>query len=225
MHQGALAPWASATLEYWNRVLDAVGETHGIDLDAPWKRLTKAQRQILLYGSDEQIYVRYKNRYGRQRAYHTTFEGVVTNVERRHRETESESQREKLEQFMREIPCRVCKGQRLRPESLAVTVGGLNIAELTDLSIRKARAFVDDVQLSEREHMIAERLLKEIRERLRFLVDVGLDYLTLGRPAGTLAGARRNASASPRRSAAAWWACCTSWTSPPSACTNATTGG
>ena len=188
VHDGALAPWASATLEYWNRVLDAVGETHGIDLDAPWKRLPKAQREILMYGSAEQIFVRYKNRYGRQRSYHTTFEGVVNNVERRHQETDSESQRERLEQFMREIPCRACKGMRLRPESLAVTVGGLNIAELTGLSIRKTLAFVDDIDLTEREHMIAERLLKEIRERLRFLVDVGLDYLTLGRAAGTLAG-------------------------------------
>jgi excinuclease ABC subunit A len=188
VHDGALAPWASATLEYWNRVLDAVGETHGIDLDAPWKRLPKAEREILMYGSTEQIFVRYKNRYGRQRSYHTTFEGVVNNVERRHQETDSESQRERLEQFMREIPCRACKGMRLRPESLAVTVGGLNIAELTGLSIRKTLAFVDDIDLTEREHMIAERLLKEIRERLRFLVDVGLDYLTLGRAAGTLAG-------------------------------------
>ncbi len=188
VHDGALAPWASATLEYWNRVLDAVGETHGIDLDAPWKRLPKAQREILMYGSAEQIFVRYKNRYGRQRSYHTTFEGVVNNVERRHQETDSESQRERLEQFMREIPCRACKGMRLRPESLAVTVAGLNIAELTGLSIRKTLAFVDDIDLTEREHMIAERLLKEIRERLRFLVDVGLDYLTLGRAAGTLAG-------------------------------------
>jgi excinuclease ABC subunit A len=188
VHDGALAPWASATLEYWNRVLDAVGETHGIDLDTPWRRLPKAQREILMYGSSEQIFVRYKNRYGRQRSYHTTFEGVVNNVERRHQETDSESQRERLEQFMREIPCRACKGMRLRPESLAVTVGGLNIAELTGLSIRKTLAFVDDIDLTEREHMIAERLLKEIRERLRFLVDVGLDYLTLGRAAGTLAG-------------------------------------
>ncbi len=188
VHEGALAPWASATLEYWNRVLDAVGEAHGIDLDTPWKRLPKAHRDILMYGSDQQIYVRYKNRYGRQRSYHTTFEGVVINVERRHQETESDTQRDRLEQFMREIPCRACKGLRLRPESLAVTVSGLNISELTALSIRKSLAFVDGIDLSEREFMIAERLLKEIRERLRFLVDVGLDYLTLGRAAGTLAG-------------------------------------
>ncbi len=151
-------------------------------------KLPKAHRDVLLYGSDEQIHVRYKNRYGRQRSYHTTYEGVVANVERRHQETESESQRDKLEQFMREIPCRTCKGARLKPETLAVTVGGLNIAQLTDLSIRDTLAFIDTMELSEREHMIAERLLKEIRERLRFLVDVGLDYLSLSRPAGTLAG-------------------------------------
>jgi excinuclease ABC subunit A len=188
VREGALAPWASATLEYWNRVLEAVSEAEDISLDTPWKKLPKRARDILLYGSDQQVYVKYKNRYGRQRAYHTTFEGVISNVERRHTETESESQREKLEQFMREIPCRGCKGQRLRPETLAVTVDGLSIAELTDLSIRKTLAFVEGIGLSEREAMIAERLLKEIRERLRFLVDVGLDYLTLGRAAGTLAG-------------------------------------
>ena len=188
VREGALAPWASATLEYWNRVLEAVAEAHDIDLDMPFRKLLKKQRDVLLTGSDEQIHVRYKNRYGRQRSYWTTYEGVLTNVERRHRETDSESQREKLEQFMREIPCRACKGARLRPETLAVTVAGANIAELTDRSIRDTLAFVDTIELSERETMIAERLLKEIRERLRFLVDVGLDYLSLSRPAATLAG-------------------------------------
>ena len=188
VNEGALAPWASATLEYWNRVLESVAEANDVDLDAPFRRLSKRQRDVLLHGSDEQIHVRYKNRYGRQRSYWTTYEGVVTNVDRRHRETDSESQREKLEQFMREIPCRACKGARLRPETLAVTVAGLNIAELTDRSIRDTLAFVETIDLSERELMIAERLLKEIRERLRFLVDVGLDYLSLSRPAGTLAG-------------------------------------
>ena len=188
VREGALAPWASATLEYWNRVLEAVAEAHDIDLDVPFRRLLKKQRDVLLTGSDEQIHVRYKNRYGRQRSYWTTYEGVLTNVERRHRETDSEAQREKLEQFMREIPCRACKGARLRPETLAVTVAGVNIAELTDRSIRDTLAFIDAMELSERETMIAERLLKEIRERLRFLVDVGLDYLSLSRPAATLAG-------------------------------------
>jgi excinuclease ABC subunit A len=186
--EGALAPWAAATLEYWSRVIESVADAHGIDLEVPFRRLPKAQRDVLLYGSPQQIHVRYRNRYGRQRSYWTTYEGVVTNVDRRHRETDSEAQREKLEQFMREIPCRACKGARLRPETLAVTVAGVNIAELTDRSIRDTLAFVETIDLSERELMIAERLLKEIRERLRFLVDVGLDYLSLSRPAGTLAG-------------------------------------
>jgi excinuclease ABC subunit A len=188
VHEGALAPWASATLEYWNRVLEAVAEAHGFDLDTPWKRLPKKARDVLLFGSDESIYVKYKNRYGRQRAYWTTFEGAIPNIERRHGETDSDAAREKLEQFMREIPCRACKGARLRPETLAVTIDGKNIAEVTSFSIRDTLAFVADMHLSEREEMIAERLVKEIRSRLGFLVDVGLDYLTLGRAAGTLAG-------------------------------------
>jgi excinuclease ABC subunit A len=188
VHEGALAPWASATLEYWYRVLEAVAEAHGFDLDTPWKKLPKATRDILLYGSDERIHVRYKNRYGRQRAYWTTYEGAVPNIERRHAETDSDAARDRLEQFMREIPCRACKGARLRPETLAVSIAGKNISQVTDLAIRDALAFTQEMDLSERETMIAERLLKEIRARLGFLVDVGLDYLTLGRAAGTLAG-------------------------------------
>jgi excinuclease ABC subunit A len=188
INEGALAPWASNTLEYWYRVLDAVGEVHGFSLDTPWKKLPKRARDAVLYGSDEEIYVRYRNRYGRQRSYYTTYEGVLPNLERRYKETDSDASREKLEQFMREVPCRACKGARLRPETLAVTVGGLHISKLTDLSIRKTLAFLEAIELSEREEMIAERLLKEIRARLGFLVDVGLDYLTLSRPAGTLAG-------------------------------------
>ena len=186
--EGAIAVWSSGRLEYWDRVLKAVAEAHGFSGDTPWKKLPKRAREVVLYGSDEEIYVRYKNRYGRQRSYWTTYEGVVDNVGRRHQETDSEAQREKLEQFMREIPCRACKGTRLRPESLAVTVGGLNIAELTDLAIRDALTFTQSVELSDRERMIAERLLKEIRARLGFLVDVGLDYLTLNRASATLAG-------------------------------------
>ncbi|HEY7659474.1 MAG TPA: excinuclease ABC subunit UvrA [Actinomycetota bacterium] len=186
--EGALAPWSSSRLEYWDRVLDAVAGAHGFSTATPWKRLTKKAREVVLYGSDAEIHVRYKNRYGRTRSYWTTYEGVVPVVERRHVETDSESQRDRLEEFMREIPCRACGGARLRPESLAVTVGGLNISQLTDRSIRDTLAFTEEVELSEREHMIAERLLKEIRERLRFLVDVGLDYLTLGRASATLAG-------------------------------------
>src|SRR5919206_688816 len=157
-------------------------------MKTPWKKLSKKARDILLYGSDDEIYVRYKNRYGRTRSYWTTYEGVLPAVERRHAETDSDTQREKLEDFMREIPCRACGGARLKPETLAVTVGGRNIAELTDRSIKDTLAFTHDVELTDREHMIAERLLKEIRERLQFLVDVGLDYLTLARASATLAG-------------------------------------
>jgi excinuclease ABC subunit A len=186
--EGAIAPWAGSRLEYWFRVLEAVAEAHGFSTTTPWRRLSKKARDVILYGSDEEIFVRYKNRYGRTRSYYTTYEGVLPTVERRHMETDSESQRDKLEQFMREIPCRACGGARLRPETLAVTVGGLNIAQLTSMSIRDTLTFVAESELSDREHMIAERLLKEIRERLHFLVDVGLDYLTLNRASGTLAG-------------------------------------
>ena len=186
--EGAIAPWAGSRLEYWDRVLEAVAEAHGFDLRTPWRKLPKEARDVLLYGSDEEIYVRYRNRYGRVRAYWTTYEGVIPNVERRHAETDSDAQRERLEQYMREVPCRACGGARLRPESLAVTVGGLNIAQLTALSIRECLRFVDTLELSDRERMIAERLLKEIRARLGFLVDVGLDYLTLDRASATLAG-------------------------------------
>jgi excinuclease ABC subunit A len=186
--EGALAPWSSSRLEYWDRVLDAVASAHGFSTATPWKKLPKKARDVLLYGSDADIYVKYKNRYGRTRSYWTTYEGVLPAVERRHDETDSDSQRERLEEFMREIPCRACGGARLRPESLAVTVGDVNISQLTSRSIRDTLTFTNEVRLSEREQMIAERLMKEIRERLQFLVDVGLDYLTLGRASATLAG-------------------------------------
>jgi len=186
--EGAIAPWAGTRLEYWYRVLESVAESHGFATTTPWKKLGKKARDIVLYGSDEEIHVRYKNRYGRTRSYWTTYDGVIPAVDRRYAETDSDSQRERLEQFMREIPCRACGGARLRPESLAVTVGGVNIARLTALSIRDTLGFFDEVELSERERMIAERLVKEIRSRLGFLVDVGLDYLTLARASATLAG-------------------------------------
>jgi excinuclease ABC subunit A len=185
---GTLAPWSSGRIEYWDRVLDAVADSHGFSTRTPWKKLPKKVRDVVLYGSDEEIYVKYKNRYGRTRSYWTTYEGVVPVVERRHVETDSESQRERLEEFMREVPCRACGGARLRPETLAVTVGDLNISQLTNLSIRDTLSFTREARLSEREQMIAERLMKEIRERLQFLVDVGLDYLTLSRASATLAG-------------------------------------
>ena len=186
--EGALAPWSSSRLEYWDRVLAAVAEAHGFSTTTPWRKLSKKARDVVMFGSDEEIYVKYKNRYGRTRSYWTTYEGVLPAVERRHVETDSESQRERLEEFMREVPCRACGGARLRPESLAVTVGDLNISQLTDRSIRDTLTFTRQARLTEREQMIAERLMKEIRERLQFLVDVGLDYLTLSRASATLAG-------------------------------------
>jgi excinuclease ABC subunit A len=187
---GAIGPWSNNRLEYWNRVLEATADAHGFSLRTPWRKLPKWARDVLLYGSEREIYIRYRNRYGRQRSYHTTYEGVIPNLERRHDETESDHARWRIEQYMREVPCRACKGARLRPESLAVTVGDLNIAELTSLSVIATLSFLEELgsRLSEREQMIAERLLKEIRARLGFLVDVGLDYLTLARTAGTLAG-------------------------------------
>jgi excinuclease ABC subunit A len=190
IEEGAIAPWASSRLEYWNRVLEATADTHGFSLRSPWRRLPKPARDVVLYGSDEEIYIRYRNRYGRMRSYHTTYEGVIPNLERRHSETDSDHARWRIEQYMREVPCRTCKGARLRPESLAVTVGDRNIAEVTSLSVVSTLGFLDQLEglLTDREQMIAERLLKEIRARLGFLVDVGLDYLTLSRTAGSLAG-------------------------------------
>ncbi len=188
--EGAIAPWTGSRLGYWHRLLGAVAEAFGADTTTPWKKLPKGAREAILYGSPDKVRVSYTNRFGRQRSYQTTFEGVIPNLERRHKESESDAARERLEQFMREVPCRACGGARLKPESLAVTMGGLNIWELTRMCIRDEVAFVDELptRLTEREFLIAERMLKEIRTRLQFLVDVGLDYLTLDRASATLAG-------------------------------------
>jgi excinuclease ABC subunit A len=190
LEEGALAPWNGSRLEYWPRVLESLANAYGFRMDTPWKKLPKDIRDLLLWGTDEEIHIRYKNRYGRTRAYWTTYEGVIPNQERRHTETDSEFARSRIEQYMREVPCRTCKGQRLRPESLAVTVGEVNSAELTAMSVQGTLTFLEALEgkLDDRERTIAERLLKEIRSRLGFLVDVGLDYLTLDRAAGTLAG-------------------------------------
>ena len=187
--EGAISPWSGGRLEYFERMLEAVCEHFGIDETKPWRKLGKRATDILLFGSgDEQVYIRYKSRYGRKRSYYTYYEGVIPWLQRRHEETESEYAREKVEQYMREIACPHCHGARLRPESLAVTVGGANISELCAMSVRSALAFMDAFELNSRETQIAERVLKEIRERLGFLVDVGLDYLTVDRAAATLAG-------------------------------------
>ncbi|MGH2809865.1 MAG: excinuclease ABC subunit UvrA, partial [Actinomycetota bacterium] len=187
--EGAISPWSSARLEYFNRMMQAVASEFGFSVDTPWDELTEDARQAVLYGTGEkEVFIRYTNRYGRKRQYHTVFEGVIPWLERRREETESDYSRERIEQYFREVPCPACHGARLRPESLAVTVGGINIWELCRRSIQKADEFLKNLELTDREEKISVRILKEIKERLGFLLDVGLDYLTLERGAATLAG-------------------------------------
>ncbi|MCU1449093.1 MAG: excinuclease subunit, partial [Acidimicrobiales bacterium] len=189
LEEGAIAPWAGARGEYFHRVLTAVAETYKFRMTTPWKSLKKADQKVLLYGSGtKQVHVQYRNRYGRTRSYHTHYEGVVPYLQRRHSEAESDYLREQIEGYMREVPCPECSGSRLKPASLGVTVDGRNIHELCELSIGKAAQALATLELSERDRMIAERVVKEVNARLRFLLDVGLDYLSLNRSAGTLAG-------------------------------------
>ncbi len=185
---GAVAPWAQTSSEYFQRVLVALADDLGFRMDVPWRALPERARTSILYGQDHKVHVRYKNRWGRERQYSTGFEGVVTFIERRHAETDSDWSKEKYEAFMREVPCPVCHGARLKPEVLAVRVGGLSIADLCRLPLDEARAFLTGLVLGTREQAIAAQVLKEINARLGFLLDVGLDYLSLERPAGTLSG-------------------------------------
>jgi excinuclease ABC subunit A len=189
LQEGAISPWGTGqTADYFLRLLTALGEAVGFRIDTPWERLPARAQKAILYGHDSQVHVRYKNRYGRERAYYASYEGVVPFLERRHAETDSEYSREKYEGYMREVPCPACGGARLKPEVLAATLGGKSIAEVSGLSIGEAGEFLRGLELSDRERMIAERVLKEVHARLGFLVDVGLDYLSLDRPAATLAG-------------------------------------
>ena len=186
---GAIAPWSGFRGEYFKRVLSAVGAEHGFSTATPWKKLKAAQKKIVLYGSGAtQVTVKYKNRYGRQRSYATKFEGVVPWVERRHTESDSDRVRDVIEGYMRLVPCPACGGARLRPASLAVTIGERNLFEVGEMSITDCAAFFKTVELSERDRLIAERVFKEVIERLQFMLDVGLDYLSINRASGTLAG-------------------------------------
>jgi excinuclease ABC subunit A len=186
--QGAIAPWAQGSSDYFLRLMTALGKDLGFSVDVPWRGLPERARKALLYGQDHKVHVQYRNRYGRERSYSTGFEGVIPFIQRRHAETESEWSRERYEGYMREIPCAACGGARLKPESLAVLVGGLSIARVCALPIREAARFLAGLELSARERQIAERVLKEINARLGFLLDVGLEYLSLDRPAATLSG-------------------------------------
>ena len=187
--QGALAPWATSSSGYYDQMTAGLAERYGVDVEAPWSSLSEAQRQVFLYGTDgERIEVRYRNRYGRERAYAARFEGIVNNLQRRYRETDSELAREKIEEYMSVRPCPDCNGARLRPESLSVLVAGTPINEFCALSARGALAWLENVELSDTERHIARLIVREIGERLRFLDNVGIGYLSMDRAAATLSG-------------------------------------
>jgi excinuclease ABC subunit A len=192
--EGAIGPWSGAHVaDFFVRLLSALGDELGFDLNTPWEDLPAKARRSILDGHPTKVHVRHTNRYGRERSYWTSFEGVRPYIERRHREAESDTSRERFEGFMREVPCPVCEGSRLKPVSMAVTLGSTegasrNIAEICRLPINETAEFLRSLDLSARERQIAERVLKEIQERLTFLLDVGLDYLSLDRPSGSLSG-------------------------------------
>ena len=189
INEGAIAPWAGGqSSEYFLRLLEALALELKFSLDNPWKKLSVKAKEAIMNGFDYEVHVKYKNRYGRVRNYSTGFEGVIPFIHRRHGETDSDYSRDKYEAYMRETPCPACKGARLKPEVLAVTLGGKSIAEVCALSIDDCATFLKQVTLNKREAQIAERVMKEVHARLGFLLDVGLDYLSLDRPAATLSG-------------------------------------
>jgi excinuclease ABC subunit A len=187
--QGALAPWNLAGTSFYDELVSGVAQRYEIDVDRPWGELPDAQQELFLWGTGpEKIYVTYRPRHGRPRSYMTPFEGVIPGLERRYRETESSLQKERIEQYMTMRDCPACHGARLKPESLAVTVGDINIDQFVRRSVRHALEFIGRLDLGETDRMIGARILKEIAERLTFLEDVGLGYLTLARGAATLSG-------------------------------------
>jgi excinuclease ABC subunit A len=187
--EGALQPWNRGISAYWKRLIASVAESYDVDVDKPWSQLSKDEKEIFLYGTgDERHHVSYTNRFGRRRSYKVRFEGIVNNLQRRYEETDSESNRERIEGYMAEQPCPACKGARLRPESLAVRVGGLSIAEYSDLSAHAASEWIRELEMTETERAIARLIVREITERLSFLENVGIGYLSLARSARTLSG-------------------------------------
>ncbi|MDR0950268.1 MAG: excinuclease ABC subunit UvrA, partial [Candidatus Ancillula sp.] len=187
IYQGAIAPWRSDS-KWYNAILESLADELGFSLNDPWKEISKQNKKIILYGYDDDVSITYRNRWGRIRQYSTKFEGVINMLLRRYRETESELAKNKYEEYMRETPCRKCKGKRLKPEVLAVKIKDKNITDITDMSIQKAYDFVKDLEFKKSVVKISDPILKEIRARLKFLLDVGLNYLTLSRSAATLSG-------------------------------------
>ncbi len=186
--QGAVAPWAQQSSDYFQRILIALAEDLAFSMDTPWRALPQRAKDAILHGRDHQVHVKFRNRWGRERQYSTGFEGVLTFIERRHSETESDWSKDRYEAYMREVPCPACQGARLKPEVLAVKVGGRSIADICALPLDGAREFFTGLDLGTRDAAIAAQVLKEIDERLGFLLDVGLHYLSLDRPAATLSG-------------------------------------
>jgi excinuclease ABC subunit A len=186
---GALVPWAVGGSGFYESVIQAIADRYEIPTDVPWQELGEQEQDYFLYGTGgDKVYVQYRNRMGRRRSYMVDFEGIVSSLQRRYRETDSSTQRERIEEYMSFRPCPVCKGARLKPEVLAVTVGGQNIHEFTKLSIGRALTSLDELDLTETEELIGKRIVKEIRERLTFLDDVGVGYLNLDRASATLSG-------------------------------------
>jgi excinuclease ABC subunit A len=189
MGEGAIVPWANSVSNYYEQVTEAIAERYDVDLDTPWEDLSQEDRDLFLYGTDgEKLQISYRNRYGRRRSYATRFEGIVKNLQRRYKETESEGTREKIEQYMSLRTCPVCDGARLRAESRAVLVGGTRIEDFTALSARRALEWLQEVELSETDRHVARLILREISERLQFLENVGIGYLSMDRAAATLSG-------------------------------------
>jgi excinuclease ABC subunit A len=186
---GALVPWAVGNSGFYESVISAIADRYEVPTDVPWQELTDEQQNWFLYGTKgDKVYVSYRNRMGRRRSYMLTFEGIVASLERRYKDTDSSTQRERIEEYMSFRPCPVCKGARLKPEVLAVTVGEINIHEFTRMSVTRALEFLDTLGLTETEKLIGHRIIKEIRERLTFLDDVGVGYLNLDRASATLSG-------------------------------------
>src|SRR5256712_1359056 len=187
--EGALVPWSVGNSNFYESVIQAIADRYEIDLDRPWQDLSEEQQNLFLYGTNgDRIYVQYRNRMGRRRSYMLAFEGIVPSLQRRYRETDSAQQRERIEEYMSFRPCPACDGARLKPEVLAVTVGALNIHEFTRMSVTRSLEFLAELELTEVEQLIGARVVKEVRERLTFLDNVGVGYLQLDRAAATLSG-------------------------------------